>query len=93
MLDILRAGNKALETPVEELIVIHTQKQPAYVEMTSLVPIVKLVRLDKLKSFSLDDFNDLVCAEKRETTGPAPLSPPPPPTVKFFRIDTKLRYN
>ena len=63
MLDIIRSGNKALEKPIEELVVIHTQNQPAYVEMALHVPIVKLVRLDKMKSFSLEDFSELVAAD------------------------------
>lgn len=63
VVDIIRGGESCLEKKLDELVVVYTQSQPAYLELTHLIPIVKLVRLDR--HLSLDAFL-LHLGEKRE---------------------------
>ena len=65
----MKAGGKALEKPLDELVIIYTQDQPAYVEMARHVPVVKLARLDKMASFDMDVFTELLGSASDKTVG------------------------
>ena len=54
---------------LDELLIVYTQDQPAYVEMARHVPVVKLVRLDKTPSFDMDVFSELLGSSQEKTRG------------------------
>ena len=54
-----------MERPIEELLIVYTQPQSAYMAMAEHVPVVKLFRLvDKI---TLDEFTALLGADKERT--------------------------
>jgi hypothetical protein len=63
--EIIRSGDKALEKAIDELLIVYTQDQPAYMEMAAHVPIVKLVRLGK--KLHLTEFLELLGENKERT--------------------------
>ena len=63
MLDIVRGGSATLERPIEELVIVYTQPQSAYVAMAEHVPLVKLFRLES--KITLDEFTALLGADKQ----------------------------
>ena len=58
-----------MEKTLDELLIVYTQDQPAYVEMARYVPTVKLVRLDKTPSFDMDVFTELLGSAQDRTRG------------------------
>ena len=58
LVDIIKAGDKALEKAVDELLIVYTQPQTAYMEMAAVVPLVKMVRL--VSKLDLDAFERLL---------------------------------
>ena len=70
LLEIVKERSKTLAKPIDQLVIVHTQDQPAYVEMAKHVAVVKLVRLDKIDAFDMEVFTDLLgSSSSSKTTG------------------------
>lgn len=67
LVDIIRKRDTCLEKAIDELVIIYTQSQPAYLEMSEVVPVVKMHRLEG--KFSLAEFLSLLGDHKDKTRG------------------------
>lgn len=67
MVEIIKGKEKTLEKSLDELIIVYTQPQQAYIEMAQIVPVVKLVRLTG--KFGLEEFMEILGENKTPTRG------------------------
>ena len=67
LVELIKAGDKALEKAVDELLIVYTQPQSAYMEMASVVPLVKMVRL--VGKLDLETFEKLIGDNIKATRG------------------------
>ena len=65
LVDIVKGGTATLEKAIDELVIVYTQPQPAYMEMAAHVPIVKLCRL--VGKLHLQDFLQILGESKHVT--------------------------
>lgn len=65
LVEMIKSGSETLEKPVDELVIVYTQPQAAYMEMAAVVPLVKLFRLGQ--SLQLNEFTQLLGDDKSKT--------------------------
>lgn len=56
-----------MEKSLDELIIVYTQPQQAYMEMVEIVPVVKLVRLTG--KLDMESFLEILGTDKTRTRG------------------------
>lgn len=67
MLEILKSGSQGLEKEIDELIIVYTQPQPAYMEMAALVPKTQMIKLGS--KLDLKEFLEILGDDKTKTRG------------------------
>ena len=82
LVEAIRKGDRCLEKPIDELLIVYTQNQPAYHELADYVTTLKLHRLESQKHLAMGRFLELF-GENRKTTkavlfDDVHLSAPPP---------------